>query len=216
MCIYCGTNKYRKIYTNHFGPIPTDVLGRKYEIHHIDGNHQNNDPTNLKAVTIQEHYDIHLEQMDWAAAMRIAAKMKLPSDELSKLATLNNLKRSENGVHPWQNTTGAKFRKNNANIRVTNGTHNFQGERNPNKRRILEGTHNFLDKDNARIRALKQIENGVHNFLNKEHARERLMKRINNGTHNFLQKATCPHCAKVGMQVNMKRYHFDNCKFKCN
>lgn len=52
MCMYCGTNKYRKIYVNHFGPIPKDITGRSYEIHHIDGNHLNNDPNNLKAVSI--------------------------------------------------------------------------------------------------------------------------------------------------------------------
>ena len=64
MCIYCGTNKYRKIYESHNGPIPKEDNGRSYEIHHIDGNHFNNDPSNLKAVSIQEHYDIHYSQGD--------------------------------------------------------------------------------------------------------------------------------------------------------
>jgi len=27
-------------------------------------------------------------------------------------------------------------------------------------------------------------------------------------------KVTCPHCSKIGSGGNMKRYHFDNCKFK--
>ena len=44
MCIYCGTDKYRKIYEQHHGPIPIDESGRTYDIHHIDGNHFNNDP----------------------------------------------------------------------------------------------------------------------------------------------------------------------------
>lgn len=26
------------------------------------------------------------------------------------------------------------------------------------------------------------------------------------------QKIQCPHCDKIGMKANMKRYHFDNCK----
>jgi len=42
MCIYCGTTKYRKIYEQHNGPIPKGM-----DIHHIDGNHANNDPNNL-------------------------------------------------------------------------------------------------------------------------------------------------------------------------
>ena len=64
MCIYCGTNKYRKIYEHHHGLIPKEENGRTYEIHHIDGNHSNNNPSNLTAVTLQDHYDIHYSQQD--------------------------------------------------------------------------------------------------------------------------------------------------------
>jgi len=64
MCIYCGTTNYRAIFENHYGPIPSEENGRTYDIHHIDGNRKNNDPSNLKAVTIQEHYDIHFSQKD--------------------------------------------------------------------------------------------------------------------------------------------------------
>jgi hypothetical protein len=35
-----------------------------------------------------------------------------------------------------------------------------------------------------------------------------------NGTTGFQQKVECPHCNKIGNLINMKRYHFDNCKFK--
>ena len=67
MCIYCATDNYRKIYETHYGPIPIDEEGRTFDIHHIDGNHSNNSPQNLKAVTIKEHYDIHYLQEDWSA-----------------------------------------------------------------------------------------------------------------------------------------------------
>ena len=50
---------YRKIYEDHYGPIPKEENGRSYEIHHLDGNSNNNDPKNLIAVTLQEHYNIH-------------------------------------------------------------------------------------------------------------------------------------------------------------
>ena len=61
MTIYlkrASTTITRKIYIKHFGNIPKDGDGRSYEIHHIDGNHSNNDPSNLRAVTIKEHYEI--------------------------------------------------------------------------------------------------------------------------------------------------------------
>jgi hypothetical protein len=35
---------YRKIYEQNFGPIPKDGDGRSYDVHHIDGNRNNNVP----------------------------------------------------------------------------------------------------------------------------------------------------------------------------
>ena len=43
-------NKYRKIWESYYGPIPKDENGISYEIHHIDGNRDNNDINNLKLV----------------------------------------------------------------------------------------------------------------------------------------------------------------------
>jgi hypothetical protein len=45
---------YRKLYESHFGEIP-----KGYHIHHIDGNPYNNDISNLKAVSAEEHAIIH-------------------------------------------------------------------------------------------------------------------------------------------------------------
>ena len=94
-------SNYRKIYEQHYGPIPKDNDGRTYEVHHIDGNHKNDSPENLIAVSIQEHYNIHYKQGDWAACHRIAVKMKLSHQEISELATKNNLKRVADGTHPF-------------------------------------------------------------------------------------------------------------------
>ena len=74
---------HRKIYTEIYGPIPEG-----YDIHHIDGNHNNNDPLNLKAVSLQEHFDIHYSQGDYAAAHRIIQRMGVTKEEQSRLASL--------------------------------------------------------------------------------------------------------------------------------
>jgi len=37
---------YRKVWIDNYGEIPRDVLGRSYEIHHLDGNRGG--PTLLK------------------------------------------------------------------------------------------------------------------------------------------------------------------------
>ena len=99
MCKYCGTNKYRKIYEHHYGKIPKDENERTYEIHHIDGNHDNNDFKNLKAVTIQEHYDIHYRQKDFGACLLISRAMKISPEEKSELARLNAMKRISENNH---------------------------------------------------------------------------------------------------------------------
>jgi hypothetical protein len=77
--------EYRYLWRKHFGPIPKDDLGRSYEIHHIDGNRDNNDLSNLKCVSIQEHYDIHKRQGDWAACWSISKRLNLSARELNEL-----------------------------------------------------------------------------------------------------------------------------------
>jgi len=88
-------NIHRKIYKQHYGEIPIDSDGRTYEIHHIDGDHSNNNPLNLKAVTIQEHYNIHFSQGDWSACIAIELRMKRDPKLLSEL----NRRKVESGTH---------------------------------------------------------------------------------------------------------------------
>ena len=95
---------YRKIYEKANGPIPRDTNGRSYDIHHIDGNRKNNELSNLKCVSLQEHFDIHYSQGDWAACSAIAIRMKMDHNEISRLVKLDCLKRIESGTHHFQKT----------------------------------------------------------------------------------------------------------------
>ena len=61
---------YRKIWEYHNGKIPVDENGRSFEIHHLGGNRENNDLSNLHACSIQEHYDIHLMQKDFLRVLK--------------------------------------------------------------------------------------------------------------------------------------------------
>jgi hypothetical protein len=75
---------HRKIYENYHGiKIPKFM-----DIHHIDGDHSNNDVSNLKMVTIPEHYDIHYSQGDWGAAYMVSLRLKLSEEERSRIASL--------------------------------------------------------------------------------------------------------------------------------
>lgn len=165
MCTYCGTTKYRKIYENHSGAIPKEANGRTYEIHHIDGNHSNNDPTNLKAVTLKEHYDIHYAQGDYSACMIMKLeRMDYTPEEISILSIKNNLKRVQNGTHHF--------------LTRSDGT-------NINTDRVANGTHNWLDGKQQTIMNKKRVEDGTHHFLGGKLVKE----KIENGTHNFLGKS---------------------------
>jgi hypothetical protein len=82
---------HRQIWQNNFGSIPIDEYGRSYEIHHINGNHFDNSIENLKCVSIDEHFQIHLSQGDFGACFLIARRMGLSSEELSNLQKGNKL-----------------------------------------------------------------------------------------------------------------------------
>jgi len=79
------SNKHRKIWAEHFGEIPVDSDGRTYEIHHIDGDHNNNSLDNLLCCPIKQHYKLHYERGDYGAAVLIAKRMNLPPDHISKI-----------------------------------------------------------------------------------------------------------------------------------
>jgi len=113
MSIYKKNIYHRKIYENHYGPIPRDEYGRSYEIHHIDGNHSNNDIKNLACVSIEEHYRIHKEQGDIKACLIMSKRMKLSPEEKSRLAVIANA--GENnpsyGIYWWTNGDAEKKTK---------------------------------------------------------------------------------------------------------
>lgn len=215
MCIYCGTTKYRKIYENHHGSIPKDSDGRTYEIHHIDGNKKNNNPDNLVALSIQEHYDVHYSQGDYGACLFIARyRLNHSVEEISELARLNALNRVKNGTNPF---LGGEIQRKSSKARVKAGTHQFldsEWQREKANRRVAEGTHPFLDREAQSKRAIARVKNGTCNFLDKAAATARNKRWIREGTHPNQTLVTCPHCGKTGAKPGMAAWHFDKCRNK--
>jgi hypothetical protein len=133
---------YRHLYEQHFGPIPKDEEGRSFEIHHIDGDKNNNDLSNLVALSIQEHYNIHYKQGDWIEARAAAIRMQKSPKLISELAAMAAQKRVEEGTHHFLDS---EFHRRN------------------NKKRIDAGTHHFLG---SKVN-LKKVEMGIHPWQNK-------------------------------------------------
>lgn len=81
---------YRKIWESYYGEIPTDSLGRTFDIHHIDGNRSNNDITNLMCLSLEDHYKIHLKQFnetksekEFRSLVFLSSRLGKPVEDLS-------------------------------------------------------------------------------------------------------------------------------------
>jgi hypothetical protein len=103
------TKEYLKIWIKNNGPIPKDSSGRSFEIHHVNGDHSDNRIENLKLVSIEEHYAIHLERRDFNACRKILKRMKLSPTQNSKMS-------SEIMTQYWSDKEATKQHK--ANIKA--------------------------------------------------------------------------------------------------
>lgn len=92
-------NIYRRLYEQHFGPIPKGC-----HIHHRDGDRSNNHIDNLQCVSVQEHYDIHYSQGDYGAcwAMVQTGHLSISPEERSFISSQTQLELSKQGKHLFQ------------------------------------------------------------------------------------------------------------------
>jgi len=193
--------KYRKLYEEYYGPIIKDEDGRSYEIHHIDGNRNNNSIDNLQCVSIKEHYNIHYNQKDWGACNKILLRMKTSPEELSKLcsetSSKSNQKRIQNRTHNWLKENGGS-----------------EKARNIQKNRVKNGTHIFLIKNYQTDNNKKRVVEGTHHFLGGIIQKNLINKRLNKGTHPSQIKKLCPYCNRNISITVFGRFHGDKCKKK--
>lgn len=142
---------YRKIYQKECGEIPIDENNIPYEIHHKDGNHSNNQIENLVCLSIDEHYNIHYQQGDYAAAMLISKRKQEYLDGVYDKEVLSKLSKLQN------------------KIRIENGTHNFlkqkhkQNNKKVQKSLYKEGKHHFCK--NQDIRGRRSYQSKVDQWL---------------------------------------------------
>lgn len=178
---------YRKIYIEHHGRIPTDDDdGRSYEIHHIDGDHENNDISNLLCIPIHEHYDIHYKQGDFGSCFAMAIRMKKTVEELREISSLAG--------------------KKSADTRIKSGAHNFLDKdwsdscRQRELSKVANGTHYFTKEYNTYI-ARQRVVNKTHNFQGENAPSQ--------------QNWACEVCGISGKgKGNHTRFHGEKCKSK--
>ena len=163
-----------------------------------------NSPDNLKAVTIQEHYDIHLKQGDHMACYLISLRMNKTPEELSEIAKKVAKKNAENGTSFFCTEAGKEYNKK----MLKDGTHPLQGRNEEKRQRTLkqaeEGKHpmQMLSKS------------GKHHFYGGEVQKKTAQRLLAEGKHFNQINRTCPHCGKNGNGPVMLKWHFNNCKDK--
>jgi hypothetical protein len=122
---------YRKIWEEKNGSIPVDEFGIPYEIHHIDGDHNNNNIENLTCISIADHFNIHYNQGDHLAALLIATRInnyvdgKYDKELLSEISKRSNKARIKAGTHNFLNDL---HRENNRQVQqnlYSAGKHHF-------------------------------------------------------------------------------------------
>jgi hypothetical protein len=205
---------YRKIYEQHFGPIPKDNHGRSYQIHHIDGDKNNNNIENLLCLSIEAHYQLHLSQHEFAAARLLAIQMNRSPEEISELSKRvirkTNQRMIRDGSHPWLGPMHNQ--KKNAKA-IANGTHHFLGPQN-NRKRIEDGTHHFLNSEVQSRIAKNAVAKGTNALVGGKIQSQTQRKLLEEGKHFSQVKMTCEHCNKTISMPNHNRWHGDRCKMK--
>lgn len=185
---------YRQIWEQYYGPIPLDELGRPYEIHHIDGNRKNNNINNLKCITVEEHYNIHLQQNDYYAAFLIGQRLNRNVNGLNELKQLMSIAKKGQP----SNFTGKNHSK-------------------ESKHKMSESAKKRgLSKERLKKMALARVGKKRKPFSDEHRANlsESLKGKPNPNKGKIYERTKCPHCDVVGASHQMKRYHFDNCKNK--
>ena len=206
--------EHRRAYEHYYGPIPKDNMGRTYEVHHIDGNHNNNNPLNLVAVSIQEHYDIHYAQGDYGACARIFSRMCKTPREISNEASRLQQLLVKQGKHQFQSKEFIeKYVKPTNERRIAEKTHNFL--RRPDGSSMTadlhangKGSSDPAVKEKLRQKTIQQIADKKHAFVGSANN----LNRIKSGTHPSQIKKTCPHCSKICDTANYAKWHGDKCK----
>jgi hypothetical protein len=224
---------YRKIYKSYHGTIPKDQTGRTYEIHHVDGNPENNSKENLVALSLQDHYDLHFSQGDFEACSLMAShRMNKTPEELSEIARLAALQQIEKGTHPWvgDGTHQRKVQRD----RLASGTHNLMKRLDGTSLasdRVANGTHQGLKRSDGTSMASDRVKAGKCNLSKRPDGTsvvtdaiakgtnafangKAVKKQMEEGTHPSQQKWECEVCGKIGHhRAAYTRFHGEKCRW---
>lgn len=188
---------HRKIWIKAFGEIPKDKFGRSYHIHHIDGNPNNNDLSNLSCVSAQKHYEIHKSQGDFGAAfLLINNHLDISAEERSFIISKANEAR-------WKNYSDTERKHIINKNRKTNIETWSSSELREQSGKAIKLAHSKRTKEQKLQESLLRSASAKNAWKTDSYKAHR---------EHMSNKVVCPHCGKEGQKAAMSRYHFDRCK----
>lgn len=183
---------YRQIWQQVNGPIPVDEQGRSYEIHHVDGNRENNDVANLKCITVEEHYRIHLQQRDYYAAWIIGQRLNRSVEELDEIKKQMSLAKKGK----LSSFAGKKH---------SDETKKKMSE-SAKRRGISEEQQKKMALARTGVKRKPFSEEHIAKLSASHKGKSSVQKGVSYGI------VECPYCSKTGGAPGMKKHHFKNCK----
>ena len=186
---YQPKTNYRKIYEQHYGPIPVDSDGRTYDIHHIDGDRSNNSPANLIAVSIADHYNIHYAQGEHGACLRIGQRMQLSPDKIVLIA--QKIGRANKGKKRTEESK-SKMRNRKLGIKQTD----------------KQKAHKYNRVVSAETREKSRNSNLGKSRSNQtcQNVSAAVKTQIANGTHSSQIKYSCVDCKTIYSITNLSKH----------
>ena len=193
--------------------------------HHIKPKHRGgtNEKSNLVELSITQHAMWHFAEwqfhgliedyLAWRGLAGVAIKeeivvelMRLGREKGRKSALKTTLEMIEEGRHTFQQPEiqrkAIESSQRTQRILIEQGLHNLQ---NPEMR----ARKAIIDSDKRK----KEWEIGTNPLQQKEVIAKRRVKSSHSRSTQNTTQVICPHCGRIGGYTNMKRYHFDKCKF---
>jgi hypothetical protein len=213
---------YRRIWVSYHGKIPKDSEGRSYDIHHLDGNSDNNSIDNLIALSAHDHYCLHRDQGEYGAAALIARRMKVKPEDLSntvklqmkELVALGKHNFSEKGFVSVKDKDGVSMRISKTDPRYLSGE--LVGI---NTGYVVAkdsyGNYVRVAKDDPKLLANELVpsnKNRKHKIVhsNRGHNKDKTWTQKNKESHD----KTCMYCNFVGRGSHVSRYHNEKCRHR--